>query len=86
MPLAPLRRPRPPQVPSAPLVADSYLTDGRRLFRVVSRFADSVGHAFASLEDCLTLEVREYSPGELYEMRLRPVWTRRIVSSDSVRD
>jgi hypothetical protein len=86
MPLAPLRRPRPRRVPSAPLVADSYLTDGRRLFRVVSRFADSAEHAFASLEDCRTLEVRAYAPGELYEMRLRAVRTRRIASSDSVRD
>ena len=52
------------------LVRDRYVTDGRRLLRVVDA---EVGRAFASLEDCLTLEVRPYSPGELIKMRLRPV-------------
>ncbi len=49
---------------------DSYLTDGRRLLRVVEA---SAGTAFTSLEDCLTLEVRSYSPGELANLRLRLV-------------
>jgi hypothetical protein len=50
-----------------------YLTDGRRLFRVVSQFSNDPRRRFASLEDCLTLEVAAYSPGELEVMRLRPV-------------
>jgi hypothetical protein len=58
-----------------PLRCGSYLTDGRRLFRVVSQFDAGGKHAFASLEDCLTLEIEPYSPGELDEMNLRPVRT-----------
>jgi hypothetical protein len=50
-----------------------YLTDGRRLFRVVSRFSGDVGEMFATLEDCATLDVEAYSPGELYAMALEPV-------------
>jgi hypothetical protein len=73
MPLAPLR----PQPAPVPLRPDSYLTDGRRLFRVVSPFAAGKEHLCASLEDCLTLEVRTYSPAELREMRLRDVPTAR---------
>jgi len=55
------------------LIPGSYLTDGRRLLRVVSRFEASHASKSASLEDCLTLEVRSYTPGELYAMRLRRV-------------
>ena len=77
MPLAPPRvyllKPR--RVRSAPLAPDGYLTDGHRLFRVVSQCAADAGRVFASLEDCLTLEVQAYAPGELYAMRLRPVRT-----------
>ena len=61
--------------PSQPLTADSYLTDGIRLLRVVSKFEHTGASMFASLEDCLTLEVRPYSPGELSAMALRPVST-----------
>lgn len=64
-------RPAPPVFPSA----GSYVTDGRRLLRVVSQFATVGDHVFASLEDCHTLEVHAYAPGELREMRLRPVRT-----------
>ena len=53
----------------------SYLTDGKRLLRVVSKFEPDSSSMFASLEDCLTLEVRPYSPGELSAMALRPVST-----------
>jgi hypothetical protein len=45
---------------------------GARRFDV-SQFAAVAGHAIASLEDCLTLEVHSYWPGELYRMRLRAV-------------
>lgn len=60
-------------MPSERLVPDSYVTDGERLLRVVSRFEADAGSVFASLEDCLTLEVHPYSSGELSGMRLRPV-------------
>lgn len=50
-----------------------YLTDGRRLYRVVSRFSAGPGWTFAELEDCLTLDVTAYTPGELDAMGLRPV-------------
>lgn len=53
--------------------AGSYVTDGRRLFRVVSQFTTVGDHVFASLEDCLTLAVAAYAPGELSSMELRPV-------------
>lgn len=51
------------------LTADSYLTDGVRLLRVV----ESGRGASTSLEDCYTLETRPYLPGELARLRLRPV-------------
>ncbi len=51
----------------------SYLTDGRRLFRLVPQLPASSQRRFASLEDCLTLEVSAYSPRELERMRLRRV-------------
>ncbi len=73
MPLAPLRSLSGQTARSEPLAPDSYVTDGRRLFRVVSQFAAGEEHRFASLEDCLTLEVRAYAPGELAAMKLRPV-------------
>ncbi|HEY7891119.1 MAG TPA: hypothetical protein VIC05_02815 [Solirubrobacteraceae bacterium] len=47
------------------LAVDTYLTDGQRLLRVVSQPDAESGMFFASLEDCLTLEVRAYSPREL---------------------
>ncbi len=50
-----------------------YLTDGHRLFRVVSQFVFAGDRVLASLEDCLTLDVRAYAPSELYELRLRQV-------------
>ena len=51
--------------------AGSYLTDGRRLFRVVTQFGSDAPHA--ELEDCLTLDVDVYDPGQLRAMGLRPV-------------
>ncbi len=73
MSLTRLRPHRPRPAPSGLLLSDGYLTDGRRLFRVVSQFSDSAAHVFASLEDRLTLEVQAYSPGELHGIRLRRV-------------
>ena len=53
----------------------SYLTDGQRLFRVVTQLAPRHDSPFALLEDCHTLEVRPFSPDELHGMRLRLVRT-----------
>jgi hypothetical protein len=53
--------------------AGAYLTDGRRLFRVVSQLSPHALDQYAALEDCRTLEVRPYRPEELYGMRLRLV-------------
>jgi hypothetical protein len=69
------------QVPAALPRSGSYVTDGRKLFRVVSQFAFAGDHLFASLEDCLTLEVQPYAPGELQKMGLRPVPTARCQQS-----
>jgi hypothetical protein len=55
------------------LAPGTYTTDGRRLYRVVSRFSDTCGRPFAALEDCLTLEVVTHTPDELYAMGLRQV-------------
>ncbi len=52
------------------LAPGNYFTDGLRLLRVVDAGGES---ALTSLEDCLTLEVRHYSPGQLAQLRLRPV-------------
>jgi hypothetical protein len=51
----------------------SYVTDGRRLLRVVRRLDPSRGAATAVLEDCLTLELRSYAAADLWEMRVRLV-------------
>ncbi len=71
--LTSLLRTNPRPAPSEPLHAGGYVTDGRRLFRVVSQFATVGDHVFASLEDCSTLEVQAYAPGELCAMGLRPI-------------
>lgn len=55
------------------LAPGSYVTDGRRLFRVVSQFNPGGRDVLASLEDCLTLEVASYAPDELYSMGIRRV-------------
>jgi hypothetical protein len=50
--------------------AGSYVTDGRRLFRVVSPLAAPPELEAAELEDCMTLESDCYTAGELWAMRL----------------
>jgi hypothetical protein len=50
-----------------------YVTDGTRLFRVVSGFAGSPPDNFAALEDCMTLEIAPYTPEQLWKMQLQPV-------------
>jgi hypothetical protein len=59
-------------VPSRALVPSSYLTDGRRLFRVVSRLAAGYESMFV-LEDCVTLDVQAFPRAELDVMGLRAV-------------
>jgi hypothetical protein len=73
MSIGSLLRSTPGVTPSEPLRPGSYVTDGCRLFRVVSQFATVGEHVFASLENCSTLEVQSYVPGELCAMNLRPV-------------
>ena len=51
----------------------AYVTDGKRLFRVVRRLDPLRGAATAVLEDCLTLELRSYAAADLWEMRVRLV-------------
>jgi len=58
---------------AAPVVAGGYLTDGGRLFRVVSQSSDDRQRMVASLEDCLTLELQAYTSDELHEMGLQAV-------------
>jgi hypothetical protein len=57
---------------SRDLIPGRYLTDGRRLLRVVSQLADDRS-VLVVLEDCLTLGVRAYAAAELEPMGIRPV-------------
>ncbi len=63
------RRRARPRVP----IRGSYLTDGRRLFRVVSRFAGGHRKLLVALEDCLTLQVQLFDQSELAAMGLEAV-------------
>jgi hypothetical protein len=62
------------RVPLRPrdLVPDRYLTDGRRLFRVVSRFVNDES-VMVVIEDSLTLDALAFAAVELVAMGLRPV-------------
>jgi hypothetical protein len=51
----------------------AYLTDGSRLFRVITGFGYPPQNNRATLEDCATLEVFSYSADELWSMSLRLV-------------
>jgi len=82
MPFSPFRRRR-ARLRPRDLAPDRYLTDGRRLFRVVARFVndDSV---LVVIEDCVTLEARAYAAAELAPMDVRPVrWSRPAPAADS---
>ena len=52
-----------------------YLTDGRRLFRVVSRFTVPPETVLVALEDCATLHITGLVPSELGRMGLTAVPT-----------
>jgi hypothetical protein len=62
-----------PAPPRYAIEPSAYLTDGSRLYRVVSSFAAPPRESFAVLEDCATLELSPHSPDELWEMGLRLV-------------
>ncbi|HUA48780.1 MAG TPA: hypothetical protein VMA77_26340 [Solirubrobacteraceae bacterium] len=51
----------------------AYLTDGRRLFRVVWPLCSRERPDMAILEDCSTLCLTAFTSGELSAMRLTPV-------------
>ena len=51
----------------------AYLTDGRRLLRVVRGFTEPTDESFALLEDCRTLETHAFTPDELWELRVELV-------------
>ncbi|HEU4980299.1 MAG TPA: hypothetical protein VFT14_03715 [Solirubrobacterales bacterium] len=51
----------------------TYLTDGRRLFRVVRGFTSAAEDSFALLEDCRTLETHSFTAEELWETGLEIV-------------
>jgi hypothetical protein len=61
---------------SRDLHPDRYLTDGRRLLRVVSRLVND-GSVLVVIEDCLTLDAQAYAAVELEPMGVRPVTPRR---------
>ena len=63
-----LRRP----LRSRALVPGRYLTDGRRLLRVVSRFDDGRS-VMVLVEDCRTFDAYAYALVELHAMRFRRV-------------
>jgi hypothetical protein len=62
-----------PPLPT-PVKADAYVTDGRSLFRVLTRLYES-GAAKAVLEDCGTLDTAVYGSDVLSSMGLRRVRT-----------
>jgi len=53
--------------------AGAYVTDGRRLFRVMSPLSRPWRRGIAVLEDCRTLAVGAYTAEELWHMALRQV-------------
>jgi hypothetical protein len=57
------------------VITGSYLTDGRRLFRVASQLDAGGRQGLVALEDCLTLEVRAYSHSQFGAMGLWAVRT-----------
>jgi hypothetical protein len=71
VPFSPFRRRR-ARLRLRDLAPDRYLTDGRRLFRVVAQFV-SDGSVLVVIEDCVTLDARAYAAAELTPMGVRPV-------------
>lgn len=67
-----LLRPRRARLRLRDLAPDRYLTDGHRLFRVVTRFVNE-GSVLVVIEDCMTLDARAYAVAELLPLDVRPV-------------
>jgi hypothetical protein len=70
--------------PASPRDDGAYLTDGRRLFRVVAPLHTLERRDVAILEDCSTLNVNAFTADELYSMRLTrvvPACERRLIAS-----
>jgi hypothetical protein len=65
------------------LAPGRYLTDGTRLFRVVSRFEGDGEVVLVGLEDCSTFEVRALLPRELRAMGLRAVRVAPVIETVS---
>ena len=59
--------------PDPGLHEGAYVTDGRRLFRVVQPINPPRAVASAVLEDCMTLDAQAFTPRQLAEMGLRTV-------------
>jgi hypothetical protein len=59
--------------PDAPVERCGYVTDGRRLLRIVAPIDLRAGIATAVVEDCATLRWRLYGFRELRRLALRPV-------------
>ena len=57
-----------PDTPPTDIQPSAYLTDGRRLFRVISGFESAPAEPVAILEDCRTLQVAARSPEDLVDM------------------
>ena len=57
-----------------------YLTDGRRLFRVVARFTMPPDTVLVALEDCVTLSVTALLPRELEPLGLTAVPTAQLAA------
>jgi hypothetical protein len=51
----------------------AYVTDGKRLFRVVQPINPPRAVRSAALEDCMTLDLHSYAATTLWEMGLRVV-------------
>jgi hypothetical protein len=59
--------------PGSPHGDGAYLTDGRRLFRVVAPLRSLERPDMAILEDCKTLNLVAFTADELSSMRMTPV-------------
>jgi hypothetical protein len=57
-----------------------YLTDGRRLFRVVARFTMPPDTVLVALEDCVTMSVTALLPRELEPLGLSAVPTGQLAA------
>lgn len=64
---------RSPDAVCRPAERDEYVTDGRRLYRVIAPADPTLGTRDAVLEDCATLTWRTYTVAELFWTQWEPV-------------